>query len=132
MTPSSLCSARVHRCRRLLDLDADPRAIDEALAADPLLAPLVDEVPGIRLPGQVDGFEMVLRAIVGQQVSVAGARTILGRIARDTGVDYSILAGRIDRIRDEPYGQLLVTLVGGDVAEARARLSAAGVRVEEA
>ena len=57
---------------------------------------------------------------------------ILGRIARDTGVDYSILAGRIDRIRDEPYGQLLVSLVGGDVAAARARLSAAGVRVEEA
>ena len=57
---------------------------------------------------------------------------ILGRIARDTGVDYSILAGRIDRIRDEPYGQLLVSLVGGDVAAARERLSAAGVRVEEA
>ncbi len=57
---------------------------------------------------------------------------ILGRIARDTGVDYSILAGRIDRIRDEPYGQLLVALVGGDVAAARARLTAAGVRVEEA
>ncbi|MGH6998018.1 MAG: methionine ABC transporter ATP-binding protein, partial [Phenylobacterium sp.] len=57
---------------------------------------------------------------------------ILGRIARDTGVDYSILAGRIDRIRDEPYGQLLVSLVGGDVAAARQRLSAAGVRVEEA
>jgi len=57
---------------------------------------------------------------------------ILGRIARDTGVDYSILGGRIDRIREEPYGQLLVALVGGDVALARQRLEAAGVRVEEA
>ena len=69
------------------------------------------------------------------RLTFRGAATyepILGRIARDTGVDYSILAGRIDRIRDEPYGQLLVSLVGGDVAEARARLSAAGVRVEEA
>ena len=57
---------------------------------------------------------------------------VLGRVARDTGVDYSILAGRIDRIRDEPYGQLLVSLVGGDVGAARARLEAAGVRVEDA
>ncbi len=69
------------------------------------------------------------------RLTFRGAATyepILGRIARDTGVDYSILAGRIDRIRDEPYGQLLVSLVGGDVGEARARLIAAGVRVEEA
>ncbi len=71
----------VERCRRLLDLDADPVAIGEVLGADPLLAPLVAEVPGQRLPGQVDGFEVVVRAIVGQQVSVAGARTILGRFA---------------------------------------------------
>lgn len=69
------------------------------------------------------------------RLTFRGAATyepILGRIARDTGVDYSILAGRIDRIRDEPYGQLLVSLVGGDVAQARERLAAAGVRVEEA
>ena len=69
------------------------------------------------------------------RLTFRGAATyepILGRIARDTGVDYSILAGRIDRIRDEPYGQLLVSLVGGDVTEARTRLIAAGVRVEEA
>ncbi|TXL63304.1 DNA-3-methyladenine glycosylase 2 family protein [Aeromicrobium terrae] len=75
----------VERCRRLLDLDADPVAIGDVLAADPLLAPSVAEVPGIRLPGQVDGFEVVVRAIVGQQVSVAGARTILGRFAAAYG-----------------------------------------------
>ncbi|MCD9153421.1 helix-turn-helix domain-containing protein [Aeromicrobium duanguangcaii] len=84
----------VHRCRRLLDLDADPVAIDEALSADPLLADLVREVPGIRLPGQVDGFEMVLRAIVGQQVSVAGARTILGRITRSRGTEVELELAR--------------------------------------
>lgn len=69
------------------------------------------------------------------RLTFRGAATyepILGRIARDTGVDYSILAGRIDRVRDEPYGQLLVSLVGGDVDLARQRLEAAGVRVEEA
>jgi AraC family transcriptional regulator of adaptative response / DNA-3-methyladenine glycosylase II len=75
----------VERCRRLLDLDADPIAIGEVLGADPLLAPLVREVPGMRLPGQVDGFEVAVRAIVGQQVSVAGARTILGRFASTYG-----------------------------------------------
>lgn len=75
----------VQRCRRLLDLDADPLAIDEVLAADPLLAPLVASSPGLRLPSQVDGFEVAVRAIVGQQVSVAGARTILGRFAQTYG-----------------------------------------------
>ncbi|MET0339315.1 MAG: methionine ABC transporter ATP-binding protein [Caulobacter sp.] len=69
------------------------------------------------------------------RLTFRGASTyepILGRIARETGVDYSILSGRIDRIRDEPYGQLTVALIGGDVAEARRRLEAAGVQVEAA
>ncbi len=79
----------VERCRRLLDLDADPIAIGEVLGADPLLAPLVRDVPGQRLPGQVDGFEVAVRAIVGQQVSVAGARTILGRFAAAYGTPVS-------------------------------------------
>jgi AraC family transcriptional regulator of adaptative response / DNA-3-methyladenine glycosylase II len=73
--------AAVSRVRRLLDLDADPVAIDEALRTDAQLLPLVDSRPGLRSPGSVDGFEMALRAIVGQQISVAGARTLLGRIA---------------------------------------------------
>lgn len=75
----------VQRSRRLLDLDADPVAIAEVLSADPLLAPLVAAAPGLRLPSQVDGFEVAARAIVGQQVSVAGARTILGRFAQAYG-----------------------------------------------
>ena len=80
----------VARSRRLLDLDADPHEIDAALAADPLLARLVAQVPGIRLPGQVDGFEVAVRAIVGQQVSVARARTMLGRIAHERGAPVSL------------------------------------------
>ncbi|MDR7087313.1 AraC family transcriptional regulator of adaptative response / DNA-3-methyladenine glycosylase II [Aeromicrobium panaciterrae] len=75
----------VQRCRRLLDLDSDPLAIDEVLSADPLLAPMVAAAPGLRLPSQVDGFEVAVRAIVGQQVSVVGARTILGRFAETYG-----------------------------------------------
>jgi AraC family transcriptional regulator, regulatory protein of adaptative response / DNA-3-methyladenine glycosylase II len=66
--------------RRLLDLDADPLAIDAVLGADPAMAPLVEARPGLRVPGSVDGFELGVRAVVGQQVSVAGARTLLGRL----------------------------------------------------
>ncbi|RLK13690.1 DNA-3-methyladenine glycosylase II [Micromonospora sp. M71_S20] len=70
----------VARCRRLLDLDADPTAVDGTLAADPALTGVVAAEPGIRLPRSVDGFEMAVRAIVGQQVSVRSARTTLTRL----------------------------------------------------
>ncbi len=76
----------VERCRRLLDLDADPESVSDVLGADPLLAPLVAATPGRRSPGAVNGAEMLVRAVVGQQVSVAGARTVLGRIAAAHGV----------------------------------------------
>jgi AraC family transcriptional regulator of adaptative response / DNA-3-methyladenine glycosylase II len=72
----------VARCRRLLDLDADPKAVDSALAADPALAATVEAEPGVRLPRAVDGFELAVRAIVGQQVSVPAARTVLAKLVR--------------------------------------------------
>ena len=78
----------VARCRRLFDLDADPDAVDAVLGEDPALAESVRAEPGVRVPRSVDGFEMAVRAIVGQQVSVSGARTTLGRLiaaARPTG-----------------------------------------------
>ncbi|WP_200206541.1 AlkA N-terminal domain-containing protein [Micromonospora coerulea] len=67
----------VARCRRLLDLDADPTAVDDTLAQDPALAKAVATEPGVRLPRAVDGFEMALRAITTQQVSLASAKTTL-------------------------------------------------------
>jgi AraC family transcriptional regulator of adaptative response / DNA-3-methyladenine glycosylase II len=70
----------VARCRRLLDLDADPVAADALLALDPALAPAVAKEPGVRVPGAVDGFEIAVRAVVGQQISVAGARSVLRRL----------------------------------------------------
>ncbi len=70
----------VARCRRLLDLDADPVAVDGTLSADGALAALVAKEPGVRVPRAVDGFEMVVRAVVGQQISVAGTRTVIGRM----------------------------------------------------
>ncbi|MCK9249104.1 MAG: helix-turn-helix domain-containing protein [Solirubrobacteraceae bacterium] len=73
-------AAAVARCRRLLDLDADPVAVDGHLAADPVLRPLVGATPGLRTPGTVCGFEASLRATIGQQVSVAAARTVLAQL----------------------------------------------------
>ena len=75
----------VARVRRLLDLDADSAAVDDVLANDPLLAPLVAAWPGMRVPGAVDGPETAVRAVMGQQVSVAGARTVAARLARTYG-----------------------------------------------
>jgi AraC family transcriptional regulator, regulatory protein of adaptative response / DNA-3-methyladenine glycosylase II len=75
----------VSRCRQLLDLDADPVAVLEALRADPLLGPLVGADPGRRVPGATDGFELAVRAIIGQQVSVPGARTVAGRLVAAAG-----------------------------------------------
>jgi AraC family transcriptional regulator of adaptative response / DNA-3-methyladenine glycosylase II len=73
-------SDAIARVRRLFDLDADPHHIDETLGTDPVVGPLRRQRPGIRVPGSVDGFEAAIGAIVGQQISVAGARTMLGRI----------------------------------------------------
>jgi AraC family transcriptional regulator of adaptative response / DNA-3-methyladenine glycosylase II len=70
------------RLRRLFDLDADPREVAEHLGADSVLGPLVARRPGLRVPGAVDGFELALRAVLGQQVTVRGATTLAGRLAR--------------------------------------------------
>ncbi len=70
----------VARCRRLLDLDADPVAIEESLGAEPILAPLVRKEPGRRVPRSVDGSELAMRAVLGQQVSVAGACGLAGKL----------------------------------------------------
>jgi AraC family transcriptional regulator of adaptative response / DNA-3-methyladenine glycosylase II len=76
----------VGRARRLLDADADPAAIGAALTADELIAPLVRARPGLRVPGAYDGFELAVRAVLGQQVSVAAANTFAGRLAARYGV----------------------------------------------
>ena len=75
----------VTRVRGLLDLDTDPQEVDAALARSAGLAALVARRPGLRAPGSVDGFETAVRTIVGQQISLAGARTVLGRIVAEHG-----------------------------------------------
>ncbi|WTX19854.1 helix-turn-helix domain-containing protein [Streptomyces sp. NBC_00005] len=75
----------ISRCRRMLDLDADPVAIDDQLRTDPLLAPLVDKAPGRRVPRTVDEAEFAVRAVLGQQVSTAAARTHAARLVTAHG-----------------------------------------------
>lgn len=78
-------AAASERVRRLLDADCDPRAVDAHLGADPVLAHLVRATPGLRVPGQVDGDETAIRTVIGQQVSVTGARTVAGRLVAAHG-----------------------------------------------
>jgi AraC family transcriptional regulator of adaptative response / DNA-3-methyladenine glycosylase II len=78
-------AAAVARTRALLDADADPVAVDLHLAADPALAPLVARRPGLRVPGHVDGTELAVRAVLGQQVTVVAARTAAARLVAEHG-----------------------------------------------
>ncbi|MGZ4604784.1 MAG: AlkA N-terminal domain-containing protein [Blastococcus sp.] len=78
-------AAAVTRCRRMLDLDADPAAVDDVLGADPALAGLVAGAPGRRVPTSPDADELAVRAVLGQQVSVAGARTLTARVVTAAG-----------------------------------------------
>jgi AraC family transcriptional regulator of adaptative response / DNA-3-methyladenine glycosylase II len=144
-------ASAISRCRRLLDLDADPQAVDELLTADDALAPLVRKAPGRRVPRTVDSAEFALRAVLGQQVSIAAARTHAGRLAaahgepvEDTGgglsrlfPDAGVLAAAgqaglaMPRSRRESFAALAGALasgevdlsVGGDWHEARLRLA---------
>ena len=111
-------SVAIARCRRLLDLDADPQAVDAQLAEDPVLAPLVASAPGRRVPRTVDEQELALRAVLGQQVSTAAARTHAGR-----------LAGSLGEPVDDPVGGLTCLF---PTAEAVAGLDPAGLRLPQA
>src|SRR5699024_9367532 len=101
----------VARVRRMLDLDADPVAIDTALSADPALAPCVASTSGIRVPGAVDPHELVIRALIGQQISVAAARTHLGRLAAWSGSPYTSTIAGLDRLFPTP-AQIAATVPG--------------------
>ncbi|RWZ52850.1 DNA-3-methyladenine glycosylase 2 family protein [Labedella phragmitis] len=81
--------ALLGRVRRLLDLDADPAAVDDVLARDARLRSAVERVPGIRVPGALDAGEMLMRALLGQQVTVSSARTQLTRLVEALGEQVS-------------------------------------------
>jgi AraC family transcriptional regulator of adaptative response / DNA-3-methyladenine glycosylase II len=92
----------VQRCRRLLDLDADPTAVDDNLAADPVLAPLVAARPGLRIAGAVEGAEVAIRAIVGQQISVVGARALTAEMVTRLGKPLTSADGTLTHLFPEP------------------------------
>jgi AraC family transcriptional regulator of adaptative response / DNA-3-methyladenine glycosylase II len=113
-------SALVLASRRLLDLDADPTEIDAALSADPALRPLVLATPGIRLPGAADGFELAVRAILGQQVSVRAARTFAGRIAEASGTSLERPVDGVTRLFPTPEQLAQTPLVSLGLTRTRA------------
>ena len=94
-------TAAVQRCRRLLDLDADPEAVTGYLSADPVLGPLALASPGRRSPGHVDGSELALRAVLGQQVSVAAARRLGARLVAAYGKPLSRPDGPLTHVFPE-------------------------------
>lgn len=95
--------ALLSRVRRLFDLDADPEAIDGTLAGDPRLAASVREAPGMRMPGSVDPQELLIRAMVGQQITVAAARTALTQLST-AGSPTSAPGDGLDRLFPTPAG----------------------------
>ncbi|MFD3649977.1 AlkA N-terminal domain-containing protein [Streptomyces cyaneofuscatus] len=99
--PRDLTQA-ISRCRWLLDLDADPVAVDDRLRTDPLLAPLVEAGPGRRVPRTVDGAEFAVRAVLGQQVSTAAARTHAARLVTAHGVTVDDPEGGLTRLFPTP------------------------------
>ncbi|HQR28312.1 MAG TPA: AlkA N-terminal domain-containing protein, partial [Nocardioides sp.] len=138
-------AAAVERVRRLLDADCDPVAVTESFRADPALGPLARKHPGLRVPGHVDGNELAVRAVLGQQVSVAGARTLAERLAGAHGVqldgapdglrlvfpDVTTLAALDPTTLPMPRsrGRALVALAGA-LAEGRVRLDRGADRHE--
>jgi AraC family transcriptional regulator, regulatory protein of adaptative response / DNA-3-methyladenine glycosylase II len=109
----------VARCRHLLDLDRDPVEISSVLRHDPLLAPLVSARPGRRVAGTVDGFELAVRAILGQQVSVAGARTLIGRLVERLGEPLHSPRGAVTHVFPTPEAVAGGNLSGLGITGAR-------------
>jgi AraC family transcriptional regulator of adaptative response / DNA-3-methyladenine glycosylase II len=106
--------AVIARIRRVFDLSADPGLIAAHLSQDPALAPLVEARPGLRAPGAWDGFELAVRAVLGQQITVAAARSLAGRLAEAFGEpveDPAAAALGLNRLFPTPE-----RLVGQDIA----------------
>jgi AraC family transcriptional regulator of adaptative response / DNA-3-methyladenine glycosylase II len=110
------------RCRRLLGLDADPAAVAVVLGGDALLGPLVAAAPGLRVPGAVDGAELAVRAVLGQQVSVAAARTAAGRLMASYGEPLRLPQGRVVALF--PSASTLAALDPASLPMPRARAGA--------
>jgi AraC family transcriptional regulator, regulatory protein of adaptative response / DNA-3-methyladenine glycosylase II len=114
-------SAVVAGLRRTWDLDADPLAVDSVLAQDPALEAMVRSRPGIRVPGAFDGFDVAVRTILGQQVSVAAARTLTARVVERLGEPLDEPSGRLSRSFPTPRAFIDGDLEGLGVVGSRGR-----------
>jgi AraC family transcriptional regulator of adaptative response / DNA-3-methyladenine glycosylase II len=112
-------AAAVHRCRRLLDLDADPGGHATLLARDGALAPLVAANPGLRVPGTVDGAESAIRAVLGQQVSLAAARRVTARLVAGHGTVLEEPDGALTHAFPTPHALAGAALDGIGIPDAR-------------
>ncbi|RLV50226.1 DNA-3-methyladenine glycosylase 2 family protein [Nocardioides mangrovicus] len=106
-------------CRFVLDLDADPATVDATLAADPVLAPLVAAAPGRRVPRIADASQFAIRAVIGQQVSTAAARTHAGRLVAAYGTAFEDPEGALTHLFPTPDD--LAGLRAEDLAMPRSR-----------
>ena len=122
--------AIAQRVRMMFDLDCDPAAVSAVLGRDPLLRAILRRHPGVRIPGAWDPFELAVRAIVGQQVSVAGARTLIGRIAAELGTTIDTPFPELGLLFPSPSRIAHATIRGMPAARAAtiSRVAAAGVR----
>ncbi len=102
-------AALVVRLRHLFDLDADAAAVDAHLAKDRRLAPLVRARPGVRVPGAWDAFELAVRALLGQQITVAGARTLAGRLVAALGERLGREDARVPGLREGETARVFPT-----------------------
>jgi AraC family transcriptional regulator, regulatory protein of adaptative response / DNA-3-methyladenine glycosylase II len=109
----------INRCRWMLDLDADPVAVDDLLRTDPVLAPLVAKNPGRRVPRTADPDEFAVRAVLGQQVSTAAARTHAARLVTAHGEPVDDPAGGLTHLF--PSAQALAALDPETLAFPRSR-----------
>jgi AraC family transcriptional regulator of adaptative response / DNA-3-methyladenine glycosylase II len=130
----------VRASRRLLDLDAEPASIDASLSTDPALEPLVRATPGLRLPGAIDGFEVAVRAILGQQISVRAARTLAGRIVLRAGTplerEHAVegvthLFPTPEQLAEAPLQELGITRRRVETIRRLAELAASGLELAE-
>jgi AraC family transcriptional regulator of adaptative response / DNA-3-methyladenine glycosylase II len=114
-------AAAVERCRRLLDADCDPVAVDDELSSDPRLARMIRRRPGLRVPGHVDGDEIAVRAVLGQQISVARARTLAGVLTERYGEELPGLNGDDRPARLFPRAEVLAEVDPEELPMPRAR-----------
>ncbi len=117
----------IQRSRRLLDLDADPAVIEPVLTADPAFASLVQRRPGLRSPGEVDGIDAAIRAVLHQQVSLASARAMCARLVAAHGTPLSQPLGSVERVfpSAEEWAAIDPDTLGMPKARARALVSLA-------